>query len=84
MLAESMPREAVGVLSPLIGVGRLPAVGVLLGQDMVVMENVKCLITAKKLKLLQILDQSSVQEEEPWTPGPRSLSWLFCLSPSRS
>lgn len=69
---------------PLIGVGRLTAAGALLGQDVVMMQNVQCLVTATKSKLHHILDQSLAQEDEQGTPGPRNLSWLFCLSPVRS
>lgn len=65
-----------GAPSPLIGV-----VGVLLGQGGTLLKNVKCLVTAEKLKLYQIPVQSLVHEEEQWVPGPRSVALAFLPEP---
>lgn len=49
----------------------------LLGQDVTLLKNVKCLVTAEKLKLYQIPAQSLVHEEEQWVPGPRNVELAF-------
>lgn len=48
MPAMHIPRQAVVYFPPVIGVGRLMVTGDLLSQDVMVMKNVKCLVTAEK------------------------------------
>lgn len=45
-----------------------------LRRGVVLMKTVQRLATPEKLKLYQIPDQSLVQEEGQWAPGPRNLS----------
>lgn len=75
MLAGSMPGRQWGTF-PLRGFGGLWHWDAA-GQDAVVRKSVRCLVIATNLKLHQILDQSSVQEEEQRTPRPWELELAF-------